>query len=119
MESYHNEPPNTSSKNLPSQIPGGVYMISPLAAVSVWAALKLKRIAWRHLLAWIALREVLTWRQTMDPAQRNLFRFTFKRVAQALGKKRAGPRLMETLADLRTTRPGPPHAYRHFLYQIP
>ena len=100
MESYHNEPPNTSSKNLPSQIPGGVYMISPLAAVSVWAALKLKRIAWRHLLAWIALREVLTWRQTMDPAQRNLFRFTFKRVAQALGKKRAGPRLMETLADL-------------------
>ena len=100
MESYHNEPPNTSSKNLPSQIPGGVYMISPLAAVSVWAALKLKRIAWRHLCVWIALWEVRIWRDTKDPAQRNLFIFTLKRVAQALGNKRAGPRLIEALADL-------------------
>ena len=75
-------------------------MVSPLALVSVWAALKLKLIEWRHLCIWIALLEVRTWRDTLEPAQRNLFRFTPKRVAQALGNKRAGPLHRQGLADL-------------------
>ena len=75
-------------------------MISPLAVVSVWAALKIKLIAWHHLSVWIALLEVRTWRDTRNPAQRNLFRFTRRLVAQALGNKNAGPRLKKALADL-------------------
>ena len=81
-------------------IPGGVYMISPLAVVSVWAALKLKLITWYQLCVWIALWEVRTWRDSMEPAQRNLFRFTPRRIAQILGKRRASPKLKQALAEL-------------------
>ena len=79
-------------------------MISPLALVSVWAALKLKLIAWHHLSVWIALFEVRCWRDSMEPEQRNLFTFTSRRVAQALGKNRASPRLKKALADLEELR---------------
>ena len=98
--SYHKSPNHTNQKNQIPTIPGGVYMISPLAAVSVWAAFKMKLIAWHHLCAWIALWEVRTWRDTQDPAQRNLFKFGPRRVAQALGNKNAGPRLKKALAEL-------------------
>ena len=98
--SYHETQPNTNRKSKAPAVPGGVYMISPLAIVSVWAALKIKLIAWHHLSVWIALLEVRTWRDTRKPAQRNLFRFTRKLVARALGNKNAGPRLKKALADL-------------------
>ena len=75
-------------------------MISPIAAVSIWAALKLKLVAWRSLCVWIALWEVRTWRDTMEPAQRNLFRFTPRRIAQALGNRRAGPQLTQAIEEL-------------------
>ena len=100
QSSYHETQPNSNHKPQPPTIPGGVYMISPLAVVSVWAALKIKFIAWHHLSVWIALLEVRTWRDTRIPAQRNLFRFTRRLVAQALGNKNAGPRLKKALADL-------------------
>ena len=98
--SYHTKPPNTNRKHQTPSIPGGVYMISPLAVVSVWAALKMKLIAWRHLCVWIALWEVRTWRDTQDPTQRNLFKINPRRVAQALDNKNAGPRLKKVLAEL-------------------
>ena len=98
--SYHETQPNTNRKSKAPAIRGGVYMISPLAVVSVWAALKIKLIAWHHLCVWIGLLEVRTWRDTRNPAQRNLFRFTRRLVAQALGNKNAGPRLKKALADL-------------------
>ena len=97
---YHKSPNHTNQKNQIPTIPGGVYMVSPLAAVSVWAAFKMKLIAWRHLCVWIALYEVRTWRDTQDPAQRNLFKFNPRRVAQALGNKNAGPLLKKALAEL-------------------
>ena len=100
QQSYHETTHNTNHKNQPLTIPGGVYMISPLAAVSVWAAFKMKLITWRHLCVWIALYEVRTWRDTQELAQRNLFKFNPRRVAQALGKKNAGPLLKKGLADL-------------------
>ena len=75
-------------------------MIPPLATVSVLAALLMKLITWRELCIWIALWEVRTWRDTRDPAQRNVFRFSPTRVAQALGLKKAGPRLKDSLAAL-------------------
>ena len=100
QQSYHETSSDPSKNNRIPDIPGGVYMISPLATVSVWAALKLKLLAWHHLCVWIALWEVRTWRDTMEPAQRNLFRFTPKRIALVLGNKRAGPRLKLALADL-------------------
>ena len=100
QRSYHETPHNTNHKNQPPTIPGGVYMISPLAAVSVWAAFKMKLITWRHLCVWIALYEVRTWRDTQELAQRNLFKFNPKRVAQALGNKNAGPLLKKALAGL-------------------
>ena len=100
QQSYHETSSDPSKNNRIPAIPGGVYMISPLAIVSVWAALKLKLIAWHHLRVWIALWEVRTWRDTMEPAQRNLFRFTPKRIALALSNKRAGRRLTQALADL-------------------
>ena len=100
QRAYHETPRNTNHKNQPPTIPGGVYMISPLAAVSVWAAFKMKLIAWRHLCVWIALYEVRTWRDTQDSAQRNLFKFSPRRVAQALGNKNAGPLLKKALAEL-------------------
>ena len=100
QRSYHETPHNTNHKNQPPTIPGGVYMISPLAAVSVWAAFKMKLIVWRHLCVWIALYEVRTWRDTQDPMQRNLFKFNPRRVAQALGNKNAGPLLKKALAEL-------------------
>ena len=97
---YHETPRHSKSKNRPPAIPGGVYLISPLAVVSVLAALKMELIVWRHLCVWIALWEVRTWRQTLEPAQRNLFRFTPRRVAQALGHRNAGPRIKSVLAEL-------------------
>ena len=97
---YHKDSTDPSKKNRIPAIPGGVYMLSPLAIVSVWAALKLKLIAWHHLCVWIALCEVRTWRDTMEPAQRNLFRFTPKRIAHVLGNKRTGPRLTQAIADI-------------------
>jgi len=100
QQSYHETSSDPSKNNRIPAIPGGVYMISPLAIVSVWAALKLKLIAWHHLRVWIALWEVRTWRDTMEPAQRNLFRFTPKRIAHVLGKGRASPQLKQAFADL-------------------
>ena len=100
QQHYHRRSRNTNQKQQPARIPGGVYTISPLAAVSIWAALKLKLVTWHHLRVWIALHEVRTWRDTQDPPQRNIFRFTPKRIAQALGYKYAGPRLKKALADL-------------------
>ena len=100
QSSYHETQLNTNRKAKAPAIPGGVYMISPLAVVSVWAALKIKLITWHHLSVWIALLEVRTWRDTRNPAQRNLFKFTRRLVAQALGNKYAGPRLKKALADL-------------------
>ena len=97
---YHKVSDYQSKKHQAPAIPGGVYMISPLAAVSAWAALKLKRITWFHLCVWIALYEVRTWRDTQTPAQRNLFRFNPRRVAQALGNRNAGPHLKKGLAEL-------------------
>ena len=97
---YHTTSGNTNQNQKPASIPGGVYTISPLDATSIWAALKLKFIAWHHLAVWIALHEVRTWRDTQDPPQRNIFRFTPSRIAQALGYKHAGPRLKKALADL-------------------
>ena len=79
-------------------------MISPLALVSVWAALKLKLITWHHLCVWIALFEVRAWRDSMEPEQRNIFTFSTRRVAQALGKSKAGPRLKKALAELEELR---------------
>ena len=87
-------------KNQPPFIPGGVYMIPPLATVSILAALLMKLITWRELCIWIALWEVRTWRDTRSPAQRNVFRFCPRRVAQALGLKKAGSRLKKSLAEL-------------------
>ena len=100
QQSYHTRPRSTNQKQRPPTIPGGVYTISPLAAASVWAALKLKLINWYHLRIWIALHEIRTWRDTANPAQRNLFRFTLRRIAQLLGNKNAGPRLKHALAHL-------------------
>ena len=79
-------------------------MISPLVLVSVWAALKLKLIAWHHLCVWIALFEVRCWRDSLEPDQRNLFTFTSRRVAQALGKSKVGGRLKKAIADLEQLR---------------
>ena len=97
---YHTRPRSTNRKQQPASIPGGAYAISPLAAASIWAALKLKLIAWHHLRIWIALHEIRTWRDTTNPAHRNLFRFTPRRIAQVLGNRNAGPRLKSALADL-------------------
>ena len=97
---YHTGPRRTNQKQQPASIPGGVYTIAPLAAASIWAALKMKLIAWHHLRVWIALHEVRTWRDTRSPGQRNLFRFTPRLIAQALGNKNTGPRLKKALADL-------------------
>ena len=99
-QSYHEYPHNSNRKQRPASIPGGVYTVCPLATASVWAALKLKLITWHQLRVWIALHEVRTWRDTRNPAQRNLFKFTRRLVAQALGNKYAGPRLKKALADL-------------------
>ena len=79
-------------------------MISPLALVSVWAALKLKLITWHHLQVWIALFEVRCWRDSMEPEQHKLFEFTAKQIAQALGKIKAGPRLQKVLQELERLR---------------
>ena len=76
-------------------------MISPLAAVSIMAALIMKLVTWRDLCTWIALWEVRTWRDTREFGQRNIFKFSPTRVAQALGRKRAGPQLKQSLAQLR------------------
>ena len=100
QQHYHRRSRNSNQHQQPPNIPGGVYTISPLAAVSIWAALKLKLIAWHHLRVWIALYEVRTWRDTGNPAQRNLFRFTPRQIARALGNKNTGPRLRKALADL-------------------
>ena len=100
QQCYHEYPHHSNRKQRPASIPGGVYTISPLATASIWAALKLKLIAWHQLRVWIALHEVRTWRDTRNPAQRNLFRFTPRLIAQALGNKNAGPRLKRTLAAL-------------------
>ena len=83
-----------------SDIPGGIYMIPPLGTVSVLAAFLMKLIAWRDLCTWIALWEVRTWRDTREPQQRNLFRFSPRHVAQALGRKRAGSKLKTSLSQL-------------------
>ena len=99
-QSYHTRSHKSNQNQRPPNIPGGVYTISPLAAVSIWAALKLKLISWYHLRLWIALHEVRTWRDTQDPPQRNIFRFTPQRIAQALGYKYAGARMKKALADL-------------------
>ena len=87
-------------KNRPPAIPGGVHMIPPLAAVSVLAAFIMKLITWRDLCTWVALWEIRTWRDTRDPAHRNIFRFSTSRVAQALGRRRAGSHLKKSLAQL-------------------
>ena len=100
QQSYHETSSDPSNNNRIPTILGGVYMISPLAIVSVWAALKLKLISWNQLRVWIALLEIRTWRDTMEPTQRNLFRFTPRRIAQVLGKRRASPRLKQALAEL-------------------
>ena len=100
QQSYHDTSCTPTKKHHKPAIPGGVYMISPIAAVSIWAALKLKLVAWRPLCVWIALWEVRTWRDTMEPAQRNLFRFTPRRIAQALGNRRAGPQLTQAIEEL-------------------
>ena len=100
QQSYHGRSRHSNQNQRPSNIPGGVYTVSPLAAVSIWAALKMKLITWHHLRVWIALHEVRTWRDTFDPPQRNIFRFTPSRIAQALGHKYAGPRMKQALADL-------------------
>ena len=97
---YHEKPPNSSRKRHAPAIPGGVYTISPLAVAGIWAGLKTKLVAWHHLRVWIALWEVQTWRDTQDPSQRNIFRFTPGRIAQALGNGKSGPRLKRALADL-------------------
>ena len=100
QQCYHEHPRKSNRKQRPASIPGGVYTISPLATASIWAALKLKLIAWHHLRVWIALHEVRTWRDTRNPAQRDFFRFTPRLIAQTLGNKNAGPRLKRTLAAL-------------------
>ena len=97
---YHNDTCEPNKKSKIPAIHGGVYMISPLAVVSVWAALKLKFITWYQLCVWIALWEMRTWRDAMEPAQRNLFRFTPRRIAQVLGKRRASPRLNQALVEI-------------------
>ena len=79
---------------------GGVYMIPPLATVSVLAAFLMKLITWGDLCSWIALWEVRTWRDTREPGQRNIFKFCPRRVAQALGRNRAGSQLKKSLAHL-------------------
>ena len=88
------------ANNEPPTIPGGVYMIPPLATVSLLAAFVMKLITWRELCTWIALWEVRTWRDTGEPGQRNIFRFSPRRVAQALGRKRAGSKIKHSLAKL-------------------
>ena len=100
QQCYHEHPHESNRKQRPASIPGGVYTISPLATASIWAALKLKLITWHQLRVWIALHEVRTWRDTRNPTQRNLFRFTHRLIAQALGNKNAGSRLKKALADL-------------------
>ena len=100
QQHYHRRSRDTNQKQQPARIPGGVYTISPLAVASIWAALKLKLVTWHHLRVWIALHEVRTWRDTQDRPQRNIFRFTARRIAQALGYKYAGPRMKKALADL-------------------
>ena len=100
QQPYHETPQNTNHNiNAPS-IPGGAYMIPPLATVSVLAALLMKLITWRELCTWIALWEVRTWRDTKEPEQRNIFTFSPRRVAQGLGRKRAGSQLKRSLAEL-------------------
>ena len=98
--SYHETPDTTNHKNKAPIIHGGVYMISPLAAISVLAALLMKMITWRELCTWLALWEVRTWRDTREPRQKNIFKFSPRRVAQALGRKKAGSRLNKSLAHL-------------------
>ena len=100
QQGYQRSPRKSNQKRKPANIPGGVYTISPLATASIWAALKLKLIAWHHLRVWIALHEVRTWRDTQDRSQRNIFRFTPRRVAQAMGCRNVGPRLKITLTEL-------------------
>ena len=97
---YHDTPNNSNHKSKTPAIPGGVYMIPPLATVSLLAAFVMKLITWRELCTWIALWEVRTWRDTREPGQRNIFKFTPRRVAQALGRKRAGSQLKNSLAQL-------------------
>ena len=100
METLPERTARHKPKNQPPTIPGGVYMIPPLAAVSVLAAFVMKLITWRDLCTWIAMWEVRTWRDTREPAQRNIFRFSPRRIAQALGGKRAGSQLKNSLAQL-------------------
>ena len=97
---YHKGSQYTKLKQQPPGIPGGIYMISPLAAVSVLAAFLIKRITWRELCTWIALWEVRTWRDTSERGQRNIFKFSPRLVAQALGRKRAGSQLKKSLYEL-------------------
>ena len=96
----HETPLNTNHNIKAPSIPGGAYMIPPLATVSVSAALLMKLITWRELRTWIALWEIRTWRDTKDPEQRNTFTFSPPRVAQGLGRKRAGSQLKRSLAEL-------------------
>ena len=98
--SYHDIPNSSNHKRNTPTIPGGVYMIPPLATVSLLAAFVMKLITWRELCTWIALWEVRTWRDTREPGQRNIFRFSPRRVAQALGRKRAGSQINNSLAKL-------------------
>ena len=76
--------------------------VSPVscAAVAVLAAFIMKLITWRELCTWIALWEVHTWRDTKEPDQRNIFKFSPRRVAQALGRQRAGSQLKKSLDEL-------------------
>ena len=100
QQSYHETPHDTNHIIKTPTIPGGVYMISPLAAVSVLAAFIMRVITWRELCTWIALWEVRTWRDTKEPDQRNIFIFSPRRVAQALGRQRAGSQLKKSLDEL-------------------
>ena len=100
QQPYHETPQDTNHNSKAPSIPGGVYMIPPLATVSVLAALLMKLITWRELCTWIALWEVRTWRDTQDPEQRNIFKFSPRRVAKVLGHKRAGSQLKKSLAEL-------------------
>ena len=100
METLPERTADHKPKNQSPIVHGGVYMIPPLATVSVLAALIMKLITWRDLCAWIALWEVRTWRDTREPGQRNIFKFGPNRVAQALGRKRVGSQLKKSLAEL-------------------
>ena len=119
METLPERTARHKPKNQPPTIPGGVYMIPPLAAVSVLAAFVMELITWRDLCTWIALWEVRTWRDTREPAQRNIFRFSPRRVAQALGRQESWLTTQIITCPIAPPRPGPPFSHRNIICGMP